>query len=53
MSTTMLEGKVGRMYLPQQGVDNIALHKMKVGAVRLYSGSVLGSVPHGWAVLRH
>ena len=26
----MLEGKVGRMYLPQQGVDKIALHKMKV-----------------------
>ena len=30
VSTTMLEGKVGRMYLPQQGVDKIALHKMKV-----------------------
>ena len=30
MSTTLLEGKVGRMYLPKQGVDTIALHKMKV-----------------------
>jgi ribosome production factor 2 len=28
-STDMLEGKVGRIYMPKQQVDTMALHKMK------------------------
>ncbi len=28
-STDMLDGKVGRIYMPKQSVDTLALHKMK------------------------
>ncbi|KAK9787729.1 hypothetical protein WJX73_008543 [Symbiochloris irregularis] len=29
VSTTLLDGKVGRVYVPRQDLDSIALHKMK------------------------
>lgn len=29
-STNLLDGKVGRVYVPRQDMDAIALHKMKV-----------------------
>ena len=29
MSADMLEGKVGRIYMPKQDVGGMALHKMK------------------------
>ncbi len=29
MSSDMLAGKVGRIYMPKQKVDTMALHKMK------------------------
>jgi hypothetical protein len=28
--TDMLDGRVGRIYMPKQDIGNIALHKMKV-----------------------
>ena len=31
MGADELDGKVGRIYMPKQDVDNIALRKMKVG----------------------
>lgn len=31
MSTENLDGKVGRMYVPQQDLGSIATRKMKVG----------------------
>jgi hypothetical protein len=33
VGTDVLEGKVGRIYMPKQDVDNIALRKMKVRGV--------------------
>ena len=36
MSTENLDGKVGRMYVPQQDLGSIATRKMKVGRSSLF-----------------
>lgn len=35
VATDALEGRVGRIYMPPQNIDTIALHKSKVGEASL------------------
>ena len=34
MSTSMLDGKIGRIYMPRQDFESLALRKMKVRSYR-------------------
>lgn len=51
MSADMLEGKVGRIYMPKQDVAGMALHKMKA---RLWNYSSFSHIDppliHGMAL---
>lgn len=52
MGTDALEGKVGRIYMPKQDVDNIALRKMKVSNLAAAVCHVSGALrPCFWCML--
>ena len=50
MSADMLEGKVGRIYMPKQDVAGMALHKMKARLLSFPPLKLLLLVSHGMAL---
>ena len=48
MSADMLEGKVGRIYMPKQDVAGMALHKMKARLWLNFAFSISRSCSSAW-----